>query len=207
MRLTINFLMKKARMKSNGEIPIYVRFTLNSRRVELSTGIYCLSESWDEAGQRIRGRNESARILNNRLNKIEDDIQDHYNRLRSSGDEFDVTAIKNRLLNIDDSEGILKVFDYYLKNMSEKLGQGYSKETYKHYKSSRKRLGEFVRKFSKRKGYPVEKIDYKFLEAFNVLPLSNSFSTDRSPPNVEIKLQTMENPNSVHLFPLVPAVH
>ncbi len=114
MRLTINFLMKKARMKSNGEIPVYVRFTLNSRRVELSTGIYCLSESWDEAGQRIKGRNESARILNNRLNKIEDDIQDHYNRLRSSGDQFDVTAIKNRLLNIDDSEGILKVFDYYL---------------------------------------------------------------------------------------------
>ena len=168
MRLTINFLMKKARMKSNGEIPVYVRFTLNSRRVELSTGIYCLSESWDEAGQRIKGRNESARILNNRLNKIEDDIQDHYNRLRSSGDQFDVTAIKNRLLNIDDSEGILKVFDYYLKNMSEKLGQGYSKETYKHYKSSRKRLGEFVKKFSKRKDYPVEKIDYKFLEAFDV---------------------------------------
>ncbi len=168
MRLTINFLMKKARMKSNGEIPIYVRVTLNSRRVELSTGIYCLSESWDETRQQIRGRNESARIMNNRLNKIEDDIQDHYNRLKSSGDDFDVTTIKNRLLNIDDSEGILKVFDYYLKNMQEKLGKGYSKETYKHYKSSRKRLDEFVRKFSKRKDYPVEKVDYKFLEAFDV---------------------------------------
>nr|WP_319267026.1 site-specific integrase [uncultured Draconibacterium sp.] len=168
MRLTINFLMKKARMKSNGEIPIYVRVTLNSRRVELSTGIYCLPETWDETGQQIRGRNEKARILNNRLNKIEDDIQDHYNQLKSSGDDFDVTTIKNRLLNIDDSEGILKVFDYYLKNMNQKLGKGYSKETYKHYKSSRKRLGEFVRKFSKKKDYPVEKVDYKFLEAFDV---------------------------------------
>ena len=119
--------MKKARMKSNGEIPIYVRVTLNSRRVELSTGIYCLPETWDETGQQIRGRNEKARILNNRLNKIEDDIQDHYNQLKSSGDDFDVTTIKNRLLNIDDSEGILKVFDYYLKNMHQKLGKGYSK--------------------------------------------------------------------------------
>jgi len=168
MRLTINFLMKKARMKSNGEIPIYVRFTLNSKRVELSTGIYCLSETWDETGQQIRGRNEKARILNNRLDKIKDDIQDHYNQLKSSGDDFDVTTIKNRLLNIDDSEGILKVFDYYLKNMHEKLGKSYSHETYKHYKSSRKRLGEFVKKFSKRTDYPVEKVDYKFLEAFDV---------------------------------------
>ena len=120
MRLTINFLMKKARMKSNGEIPIYVRFTLNSKRVELSTRIYCLPETWDKTGQQIRGRNEKARILNNRLNKIEDDIQDHYNQLKSSGDDFDVTTIKNRLLNIDDSEGILKVFDL---DLQQKVGQ------------------------------------------------------------------------------------
>lgn len=86
--------MKKARMKSIGEIPIYVRFTLNSRRIELSTGIYCLSESWDETGQQIRSRNEKARILNNWLNKIEDDIQNHYNLLKSYRDDFDVTTIK-----------------------------------------------------------------------------------------------------------------
>ncbi len=42
MRLTINFIVKKARQKINGEIPVYVRFTLDSKRVELSTGIYCL---------------------------------------------------------------------------------------------------------------------------------------------------------------------
>lgn len=160
--------MKKARQKSNGEIPIYVRFTLNSRRVELSTGIYCLPERWDDIGQQVRGRTETAQIINNRLNKIRDDIQDHYNRLKSSGVSFDVITIKNKLLNIDESEGLLKVFDYYLKNMYDKLGKSYSKETYKHYKSSRKRLAEFIKKYSKRKDYPIEKVDYKFLEAFDV---------------------------------------
>ncbi len=168
MRLTINFIVKKARQKNNGEIPVYVRFTLNSKRVELSTGIYCHPDNWDEAGQKFSGRNETTRILNNRLNKIQNEIQDHYNQLRSTGENFDVITIKNKIRNIEDSEGILKVFDYYLDNMQNKLGRGYSKETYKHYKSSRKRLGEFVKKFSKRKDYPVEKVDYKFLEAFDV---------------------------------------
>ncbi len=97
MRLTINFLMKKARQKNNGEIPVYVRFTMNSKRVELSAGIYCHPEKWDEVGQQIRGRNESARILSNRLDKIQDEIQDHYNQLKSSGGEFNVTTIKNKL--------------------------------------------------------------------------------------------------------------
>jgi|SRR6056297_1751553 len=93
MRLTINFLVKKSRQKSNGEIPIYVRITLKAKRIELSTGIYCFPEKWDEAGQQIKGRNEAARVLNNRLDKIQSEIQDHYNQLKSSGDEFDVVSI------------------------------------------------------------------------------------------------------------------
>ncbi len=32
MRLTINFIVKKARQKTNGELPVYVRFTLHSKR-------------------------------------------------------------------------------------------------------------------------------------------------------------------------------
>ena len=160
--------MKKARQKTNGEIPIYVRFTLNSKRVELSTGIYTLPEKWDEIGQQIRGRNEAARIINNRLDKIQNEIQDHYNQLKSSGEEFNVTTIKNKLLNIDESKGILKIFDYYLKSILEKLNKGYSMETYKHYKSSRKRLAAFIKYQYKKADYPVDSIDYKFLDAFDV---------------------------------------
>lgn len=168
MRLTINFLMKKSRQKTNGEIPVYVRITLKSKRVELSTGIFCHPDKWDEVGQQIKGRNDTARILNNRLDKIQDEIQDHYNQLKSAGDEFDVITIKNKLLNIDESKGIVKIFDYYLNSILEKLNKGYSMETYKHYKSSGKRLSAFIKYQYKKTDYPVESIDYKFLDAFDV---------------------------------------
>ena len=168
MRLTINFLVKKARQKTNGETPIYVRFTLNSKRVELSTGIYTLPEKWDEIGQQFRGRTETSRILNNRLDKIQNEIHDYYNQLRSSGEDFDVTTIKNKLLNIDDSKSILKAFDYYLNSILEKLNKGYSMETYKHYKSSRKRLAEFIKYQYKKVDYAIDSISYKFLDAFDV---------------------------------------
>jgi len=59
MRLTINFLLKRARQKSNGEIPIYVRITLSSKRVELSTGIYASPEKWDESGPTSQGKNRN----------------------------------------------------------------------------------------------------------------------------------------------------
>lgn len=179
MRLTINYLMKKARQKSNGEIPIYVRFTMSARRVELSTGIYCTPEKWDDVGQQIRGRTEKTRILNNRLDKIQNEIQDHYNQLKSSGERFNVTTIKNKLLNIDESKGILKVFDYYLNSILEKLNKGYSMETYKHYKSSRKRLGSFIKYQYKRADYPIDSINYNFLDAFDVY-LKNKFKVHQN---------------------------
>ena len=168
MRLTINFLLKKARLKPNGEIPIYVRITLSSKRVELSTGIFTLPEKWDESGQQIKGRTENAQVINNRLDKIQSEIQDHYNQLKSSGEEFNVLSIKNKLLNIDESKNILKVFDYYLNSILEKLNKGYSMETYKHYKSSRKRLAKFINYKYGKFDIPLDLINYKFLDAFDI---------------------------------------
>ncbi|WP_372776795.1 site-specific integrase [Mangrovibacterium sp.] len=168
MRLTINFLVKKARQKNNGEIPIYVRVTLNSRRIELSTGIYCDIDKWDEFGQQFKGRSEAARILNIRLNKIRNEIQDHYNQLKSTDEDFNVITIKNKLLNIDDSTGILIVFDYYLNSIREKENKGYSSRTYKHYKTSRKRVAEFIKHQYKKADFSVSSINYNFLDSFDI---------------------------------------
>jgi len=71
-------------------------------------------------------------------------------------------------LNIQESKGILAVFDYYLDSILAKLNKGYSMETYKHYKSSRKRLADFMNSSLKRPDISVLFIDYKFLDAFDV---------------------------------------
>ncbi len=168
MRLTINFLLKRTRVKANGEAPVYVRVTLNFKRIELSTGITALPEMWDESAQQMKDRIQSAKIINNRLMKIKDEIQDYYNQLRSSENDFDVKTIKNRLLNISDSKGILEIFDYYLNSILEKLNKGYSMETYKHYKSSRKGLAAFIKYKYKKTDYAVDSINYNFLDSFDI---------------------------------------
>ena len=168
MRLTINFLLKKARQKPNGVIPVYVRFTMKGKRVELSTGICVSPLDWDEIGQQLKGRTEKTKVINNSFDKIQSEILDIYNQLKSTGKDFNVTSIKNKLLSIDDSKGILKVFDYYLDSILSKLKKGYSMNTYKHYSSSRKRLATFIKFQYNKTDYPLDSIDYKFLNAFDV---------------------------------------
>jgi hypothetical protein len=109
-----------------------------------------------------------ARVDNERLDRIKTEIQDIFNLLRSSNEDFDVNTIKGKLLNIQESKGVLSVFDYYCDSILAKLNKRYSMETYKHYKSSRKRLAEFTNSYLKRPDISVQCIDCKFLDAFDV---------------------------------------
>jgi integrase len=168
MKILINFLLRKNRESADNKFPVYVRFTLKNNRVELSTGIFISKDHWDESKQRIKGKIPGGSVSNERLDKMKTEIQDIYNQLRSSGEEFDATTIKNRLVNTEESKGVLFVFDYYLNSILAKLNKGYSMETYKHYKSSRKRLAEFISTQLKKTDIPIQSINYKFLDSFDI---------------------------------------
>jgi len=101
MRLTVSFLLKKSRVKSNGETPVYVRIVMNNQRVELSVGVSIELECWDEKSQRVDGNSKLARVLNNKLDKIKTEIFDIYNQFNAFEKDFDVTDIKNRILNVN----------------------------------------------------------------------------------------------------------
>lgn len=173
MKISINFLLRKSRKSEDGRSSICVRYTYRGSRTELSTGISALPEHWDVSRQKINSKVKGSKILNENLDRIKIEILDIFNQLRSSNEEFDVNTIKQKLLKIQESKGILDVFDYCLDSILAKLNKGYSMETYKHYKSSRKRLSEFITKKLKRSDISVLSIDYKFLNAFDVFIKKN----------------------------------
>jgi len=102
MRLTINFLVKKARQKSNGEIPIYVRVTLKAKRIELSTGIYCLPENQITRNaaysfpRHVPGKNPFFQSFNNQIVNNFIDIKSFHESCRS----LDFSAGRNNLVGI-----------------------------------------------------------------------------------------------------------
>lgn len=168
MRVLIHFSLRKKRQNKEGFAPVYVRFTVKGKRADLSTGIFINPDHWDAPKQRINEKIPGSHAINQRLDRLKTEIQDIYNQIKSSGQEITVKSIKNILLGTNDSKGILTIFDYYLESMLSKLGRGYAMETYKHYKSSRKRLAAFIKHKYKRIDYPLESIDYQFLDAFDM---------------------------------------
>ncbi|MCU4176327.1 Arm DNA-binding domain-containing protein [Carboxylicivirga sp. N1Y90] len=118
MRLITNYAIKKSKVKKDGTCPLYIRVTLNQRRVELSTGICIDPLDWNEINQQIDSKTPSSKTYNTRLKKIITDLNDFYNQLVSIGKPFDIIDIKNKYLGKSNAVGFLVVFDYYIKTIT-----------------------------------------------------------------------------------------
>ncbi|MCU4164460.1 site-specific integrase [Carboxylicivirga caseinilyticus] len=71
-------------------------------------------------------------------------------------------------MGVNDSIGFLKVFDYYLKTIENNIGKGYAYRTLKHYRVSRKKLAEYINNELSYKDFPVNEVNYDFLNRFDM---------------------------------------
>ncbi|WP_159516933.1 phage integrase SAM-like domain-containing protein [Sunxiuqinia indica] len=168
MRLIVNFSLKRSKSRANGKCPVYVRCTMNHQRFELSTGVFVIPEYWDDQKQRVNRRTEEAKVLNNRLVKVDTRIQDVYNQLESQGEPFSVINVKTKLLGISNNKGVLEVLDGIIKSIDSRIGNDYSEGTLKHYKTSRKRLAGFFKSKFGRTDLALTAVDYNFLSSFDL---------------------------------------
>jgi site-specific recombinase XerD len=141
---------------------------MNGQRFEVATGFTAHHDDWNESKQLIKGRTEDVKIINNRLDKIRTKIQDIYNQLESLGEPFDVRSIKEKFLGNRKEKGLIEVFDLVVKDVEAKVGKDYSIGTLKHYKTSKKRLKDFLKSKIKSDDIPLSKVDFGFLTAFDL---------------------------------------
>ncbi len=168
MRITINLSIKKSKARVDGKCPVYARCTMHGKRIEIATGVFLAPEKWDSSKQLIKGREEDIRILNNRLGKVVSKINDIYNQLESTGEVFDIYTLQNRLTKSEPQHYLLNFWNQVIASMEKKVNKGYSLGRIKHYKTTRRRLGEFLEENFSRHDYPLHKVDYRFISSFDV---------------------------------------
>ncbi|WP_430973815.1 tyrosine-type recombinase/integrase [Sunxiuqinia rutila] len=163
MRVTVNFSLKRSKSRADGKCPVYVRCTMDGQRFELSTGLFIIPDLWDERMQQVKGKNEESKTLNKRLDKLMTKVQDAFNVLDSTVDEFTIIDLKEKILGHRKTTGLMDVFNYTVRDVESKVGVDYSKGTFSHYKTTRDRLGEFVLKKFKRSDMPISMVNLDFI--------------------------------------------
>ncbi|WP_114941486.1 Arm DNA-binding domain-containing protein [Mucilaginibacter endophyticus] len=73
MRTNVNllFYLKKPKNYQSGPIPVYLRFTVDGKRSEATTGRTCEPSRWNNKAGRLTGTKEDVRALNNYLDGLQ----------------------------------------------------------------------------------------------------------------------------------------
>jgi len=143
---SVSFFLKRNAQKSNGNMPIIARITINGGVAQFSTKLEITPNSWNVQAGKATGRSNEAMQINNVLDGIKAKIQSHYHSLLAGGRGVTSEILKNSFLGIDDSyETILTIFDKHNVDLKKLVGVDKSNSTYKKYMLARQRVAEFMK--------------------------------------------------------------
>ncbi|MEO9502839.1 site-specific integrase [Nonlabens ulvanivorans] len=156
------FWVSSTRIK-NGQVSVYVRITVNGKRVNISLKRKVTLSEWNSLKGRARGTKQESRLLNRYLDQVQSRIYESYEQLRSEKELISAQTIKARFLGEDDNEySLLTLVDYHNTQMSETLSYG----TLKNYFTTQKYIKQFLLEKIKKDDIYLSKLTFRFVVDF-----------------------------------------
>lgn len=147
----------------NNKANIYIRVTLNGKRVNISLKKKINISTWDEKLQRANGTDKDSRILNLYLNEVQSKVYRIYEDFKREEVPFTSQMVKARFLGEDKTRfSFQELVDYYNEKMQHKL----HKNTMGQYKTSQRYMIEFIMKEYKLNDIPLSDLEYSFIIGF-----------------------------------------
>ncbi len=158
------FYAKKAKTAANGLIPIYMRITINGKRIELSTNRFIEISKWSTEAGKMKGTSEEARSINNHLDLLKNQIRDAEMELIYKKITITTEIFKSKLLGVDERARMLvPIFQDHNNKIKELVGKEYAPGTLERYTTSLKHTIEFMQWKYNISDIDITKIDHAFI--------------------------------------------
>lgn len=166
-KLSILFYVKRAKANPAGQIPIYLRLTVDGVRLEFSLKRYVSPEKWSTAQNRMKGNSEESRSVNTFLDIMRARVYEIQKNLIHDGKEVKAETIKNILLDIDDRKRMLiPIFKDHNDRMKALVGKEFAKGTLTRYKTCLSHTEEFLKWKFNVSDIEITEIDHAFISDF-----------------------------------------
>jgi hypothetical protein len=96
-KIVTHFYVREEKKDKKGEVPIYLRITINGERASLTTDRRVNPDLWDKAADRVSGRNEPARVINFALNTLLAKVEKYFSNLDLKDEVISVHQIISEL--------------------------------------------------------------------------------------------------------------
>ena len=168
-RFSLLFRLKKPANYEKGNMPIYLRITLDSQRTELSINRDFDPQRWNKKLGRAIGSKEDALTLNAYLDMLRMKVHQAQGEMIAKDEEITTEKLKNKLSGKGDERPrmLLQIFADHNRQMLSLIQTGeYAKGTHTHFETTYKHVESFVKWKFNISDIAVNKIDFAFINDF-----------------------------------------
>lgn len=141
---TTLFFIKKSKLLKDETAPVYMRVTVNGKRSEISIKRSVKPHLWDTTRNKVKGNAKESQELNEYLNSIRGQIQNHQQALQEQGKQISAKMLTNAFLGIGEKQWTLKeLFQEHNDNMKMLIDKEYAPLTYQRYNTAFNHIQRF----------------------------------------------------------------
>ena len=166
-KISILFLLKRTKSKTEGLAPIYLRVTIDGKRIEVTTKRYVELSKWSVPAGKMKGNSEEARSINAYLDMLKTQVYDHQTELVQRGIYVNADNMKNKILGIEENHrSLIKIFEEHNNQMKSLIGKGFAEGTHKRYVTSLSHTKEFIKWKLKVSDIDIRTVDLAFMNDY-----------------------------------------
>jgi len=163
------FYLKKPKNYTAGQVPIYMRITVNGARKDFYSGKTCDPAFWNAKSNRMNGTRQEVRSFNNYLFTLEKQIDQIHSDLITNGREVTAQAVMKRYLGMDEEKPrrVVEVFQDHNDKVAALIGIDFRKPTLTKYNTTLKHVKNFLLYKFKLTDMEVSRVDNHFITEFS----------------------------------------
>jgi len=166
----ILFWLYKSKVNKEGKAPIYLRITVNGKKVEIATGHFIKPTEWDSKKHQAKGSSQGSVLINTYVTSMKSKILQLQNSITIAGSpNISAELVKERLLGVSpEKKSLLQLFDYHNSQIKQQIGKGFRVGTHSQYLVTRHKVESFLRHTYKTDDYLLENLSHKFVTDFEL---------------------------------------
>ncbi|MBP2284858.1 site-specific recombinase XerD [Flavobacterium sp. CG_23.5] len=163
-KITLHFYAKSTKANTSGQLPIYIRLTVDGKRMEFSSKKFIEAAKWSTELSKMKGTSEEARSLNEYLNLMKSKIFDIQMELIHKNELLTLEVFKNKLLGIEERQRtLIPILKDHNNKIKELVGKEYAQGTLERYNTSLKHTIDFLEWKYKISDIEIDKINHAFI--------------------------------------------
>jgi integrase len=163
------FYPKRSKRYLSGSLPVYLRITVNGKHCETSIGREIEPELWDVQRRKAKGTREEIRQFNSHLETITSKIKQIHTRMIDAEEEITSEGLRDVFLGKSaKNKMLIEVFQDHNKDMESLIGNGFSGNTFRTFKSSIKHVKGFLKTKYNLQDISLRIIDRQFIKDYDI---------------------------------------